>query len=434
MSEQAQEATTSLLLNDEQEEDEHVSNLAEPMEVVAPSSNTHIVRRPILNKDMDVYAYDLLYGECGEGEDQGSSDSSQLMLNAFLDIGIDTIAEDHISIVKITRDFMEGKLPLPFPSCDVALELPDDAFKHGPCAAALESLATKGFMIAYRITEPGEDLAEYMEHIDLLKIDLEVWSREQMAELVPELLNRRVRLLATNVNTREELAYCEYLGLEHFHGRFISEPVIVSGSTLKPNRVALINILQILEDPDCDITALEELIVRDVTLSYKILRIINSAFYGFRRKIESVKQAVVSLGLKVIRDWFVVISLTDIEDKPQVLMFQCLQRARMLQLLTETVGLNKDTGFTIGLFSSIDAIMDQPMDVILQALPLSDEITEALLQREGTLGELLDIVIRYESGDWNYINSVGFEPSELSTYYFESMCWTRGLFEQIKSE
>ena len=78
--------------------------------------------------------------------------------------------------------------------------------------------------------------------------------------------------------------------------------------------------------------------------------------------------------------------------------------------------------------------MDQPMEVILKALPLSDEITEALLERDGILGELLDVVIKYENGDWNYINSVGFEPSELSTYYFESMRWTRGLFDQIKSE
>ncbi len=419
---------------DEHDKEEYEMNLAESMEVVAPSSNTHIVRKPILDKDMEVYAYDLLYGEFGGEEGSQSSDSSQLMLNAFLDIGIETIAEDHLSIVKITRDFMEEKLPLPFPSCDVALELPDDAFKQGSCKEDLEKLAKKGFMIAYRITEPGEDIEEYMEQIDLLKIDLKVWSREQLAEKLPDLMNRRVRLLATNVNTREELTYCEYLGLEHFQGQFISEPVVVAGNTLKPSRVALINILQILEDPDCDISVLEDLIVRDVTLSYKILRIINSAFYGFRRKIESVKQAVVALGLKVIRDWFVVISLTDIDDKPQVLMFQCLQRARMMQMLTDTVGLNKDTGFTIGLFSSIDAIMDQPMDVILKALPLADEITEALLEREGTLGELLDIVIRYESGDWNYINSVGFEPSELSTYYFESMCWTRGLFEQIKSE
>lgn len=169
-------------------------------------------------------------------------------------------------------------------------------------------------------------------------------------------------------------------------------------------------------------------------LVYKILRIINSAFYGFRRKIDSVKQAVVSLGLTVIRDWFIIISLTNIDDKPQSLMFQTLQRARMMQLLADVMGVNKDTGFTVGLFSSIDAIMDQPMEAVLKALPLSHEITEALMEREGVFGELLNIVVHYEEGDWKYINSIGFETSELSTYYFESMLWTRELFEQIKND
>jgi EAL and modified HD-GYP domain-containing signal transduction protein len=102
-------------------------------------------------------------------------------------------------------------------------------------------------------------------------------------------------------------------------------------------------------------------------------------------------------------------------------MFQTLQRARMTKLLPDVMGLNKDTCFTIGLFSSTDAIMDQPMDIVLQSLPLSHEITDALLEREGLLGELLDLVIRYENGDWKNISSVGFEASELSAYYFESL-------------
>lgn len=283
-------------------------------------------------------------------------------------------------------------------------------------------------------SDPSANYEDILEHIHMLKVDLSVWSRDQLAVFIPELLGRDVKLAATNVNTQDEQAYCQELGFEFFQGQFVSEPVMVSGNTLKPSRMALLNILKLLEDPDCDISDLEELISQDITLSYKILRIINSAFYGFRRKIDSVKQAVVSLGLKVIRDWFIVISLTDIDDKPESLMFQTLQRARMMQLLSDVMGLNKDTGFTIGLFSSIDAIMDQPMEVILKSLPLSDEITDALLDREGLLGELLDIVIRYEQGDWKNINSVGFEASELSTYYFESMIWTRGLFEQIKAE
>lgn len=418
----------------EKEEEEPVLNLAEPLVEVRPPSNAHLVRRPLYDESMEVYAYDLLYGEIEKTVATDSSEASQVMLNAFLDIGLDVISEDCLSVISITEDFVQGRLPLPFPPDDVVLELPESMSRPGLSILPLEALAAKGYKLTLVVNEPTVELQEILKYIHMLKIDLSVWSKEQLGSFIPKLAHRNVKLLAANVDTREDFQYCKELGFELYQGQFMSEPVVVSGSTLKTNRIALLNILKLLEDPDCDISDLESLISQDITLSYKILRIINSAFYGFRRKIDSVKQAVVSLGLKVIRDWFIIISLADVNDKPQSLMFQTLQRARMMQRLADVMGLNKDTGFTIGLFSSIDAIMDQPMETVLKALPLSHEITEALLEREGLLGELLDIVIRYENGDWKNINSVGFEASELSTYYFESMLWARGLFEQIGND
>ncbi|MBL4580971.1 MAG: HDOD domain-containing protein [Gammaproteobacteria bacterium] len=410
-----------------------MSNLAEPLVEARPPSNVHIVRQPLLNTDMEVYAYDLLYGEVEPAKVSWSNESCEIMLSVFLDIGLKVISEDCPSVISITEDFVYGRLPLPFPPDDVVLELPSSLYSRDMSLVPLEALCAKGYKLSLVASDPLDELEGILEYIYMLKVDLEVWSKEQLEFSIPKYLSSNVKLVATNVNTRDEQEYCQALGFELFQGRFVSEPVVVSGSTLKPSRMALLNILKLLEDPDCDISDLEDLISQDITLSYKILRIINSAFYGFRRKIDSVKQAVVSLGLKVIRDWFIVISLADIDDKPESLMLQTLQRARMMQLLSDVMGLNKDTGFTIGLFSSIDAIMDQPMEMILKSLPLSNEITEALLEREGLLGELLDIVIRYERGDWKNINNVGFEASELSTYYFESMLWARGLFEQIKT-
>ena len=422
------------LENSANEEEEPVLSLAEPLVEIKSPTNAHVVRQPVFDNETEVYAYELLYGEMEQDGHAASDNCSQLLLNAFVDIGLETISQDRLSIIRITEDFLEGRLPLPFPANDVVLELPENVDGPGKSMAPLEDLRKRGFKLAYAAHDSEAEIGELLNYIDLLKIDLLGWNKVQLESSVPKFRDHNIKLLANNVNTRDELTYCQELGFDLYQGQFISEPAIVSGGTLKPSRMALLNILKVLEDPDCDISVLEELISQDITLSYKILRIINSAFYGFRRKIESVKQAVVSLGLKVIGDWFIIISLTDIDDKPQCLMFQTLQRARMMQLLADVVGLNKDTGFTIGLFSSIDAIMDQPMETILKALPLAPEITEALLEREGMLGELLNIVIHYEKGDWNYINNVGFETSELSTYYFESMVWARGLFEQIKKE
>lgn len=425
--------TTNSMPGSNDNEEEEVSNVAEPLLEVLPPSNVHIVRQPLLDKNLEVFAYELLYGELEPPQTSWGNEACQVMLDVFVDIGLKVISEDSLSVISITDDFIHGRLPLPFPPNDVILELPE-IHKPELSLVALQALCAKGYKLSLSVSESSADYEDIMEHIYMLKIDFSAWDKAQLEAFIPKLHSCDVKLVATNVTTQDEYAYCQELGFEVFQGQFISEPVVVSGNSLKPSRMALLNILKLLEDPDCDISDLEELISQDVTLSYKILRIINSAFYGFRRKVESVRQAVVSLGLKVIRDWFIVISLTDIDDKPESLMFQTLQRARMMQLLADEMGLNKDTAFTVGLFSSIDAIMDQPMDIVLESLPLSDEITDALLKREGLLGELLGIVVRYELGNWKNINSVGFEASELSTYYFESMVWTRNLFEQIKDD
>jgi len=126
--------------------------------------------------------------------------------------------------------------------------------------------------------------------------------------------------------------------------------------------------------------------------------------------------------------------MTDIDDKPPELIFQCLQRAHMMQSLSEAAGINKDTGFTTGLFSSLDALMDQPMDKVLDSLPLAEEITQALLKREGKLGELLEAVLHYERGEWQDINADKFKADNLSKHYIESLSWTTDLVKQFTAQ
>ena len=195
--------------------------------------------------------------------------------------------------------------------------------------------------------------------------------------------------------------------------------------------MALLRVLATLEDPNCSAAAIEDLISQDVSLSYKILRIVNSAFYNMTRKIESVKQAVVVLGIDTVRDWMIIIMLTDIDDKPSELIALCLQRARTMQLLASDYRLSPDSCFTIGLFSSIDAMLDQPMETILGELPLASEITEALLTSSGQSGSMLESIKSYERGDWEQIADCGFCAKNISESYMQSIVWTRDLYKQI---
>jgi EAL and modified HD-GYP domain-containing signal transduction protein len=393
-----------------------------------------LARQPIFDKELKVFAYELLFrsGDTNIASvTDGNSASSQVMINAFLEIGIDTISGGRVCFVNLTRDFIVGQLPLPLPPSICVIEILEDIQVDEELLTSIKSFTDKGFIVALDDYVFEKDKTPLFELIDIVKIDIMACDQDLLKDNVNQLKAHNVRLLAEKVETQEEFELCKSLGFDYFQGYFISKPVLIKGVDLKPNRIALLKVLTMLEDPDCDIDVLEGLISRDVVLSYKLLRIISSPYFGFRREITSIKHAVVTLGLKAIRDWFVVIALTNIDDKPNELILMTLQRAAMMKSLSKAFQVDSDVAFTTGLFSLIDAIMDQSMSTILNALSLSNDITSALIAGEGRLGELLTAVILYERGQWKELEDSQGGSDEFSTHYLEAVNWANDLIRTI---
>lgn len=404
-----------------------------------PSSlaDVYIARQPIFDVEQNVFAYELLF-RSGDVEvanvDDGNSASSQVMINAFLEIGIESLVGNHSCFINLTRDFIVGQLPLPLPQETVVLEVLEDIDVDQELLDSLQVFSDKGYTIAlddYIFTDDKEPLFDI---IDILKVDIMESDRNTLISEVARFKTKNIKLLAEKVETQEEFELCKKLGFHYFQGYFFSKPKILSTQTLQPNRISLMRMLATLQDPGCEVEDLEDLIKLDVSVSYKILRIINSALYNLQRDIDSIKQAIVILGLKTIRDWLTVITLTNLDDKPEELIQLCLQRARMLQQLATGAGFNSDTGFTIGLLSTLDALMDQPMEKIVTDLPLAVEVKEALLGEDGHLGSLLKQAISYERGEWQ---DTGVEPGEekesMGAIYLDSIVWASDLCKQLSS-
>ena len=405
-------------------------------EIDSSVGDIFVARQPIFDANLSVHAYELLFrsGDTGAANvTDGNAATSQVMINAFLGIGIETLTDNRISFINLTREFIVGHFPMPLPAGSVVLEILEDVEVDDELLAALKEFSDKGYTIALDDYVFEDDKTPLFDIIDIVKIDLMACDRDQLEAEVDRLKLHGVKLLAEKVETQEEYELCKELGFDYYQGYFFSKPTIVTGQALKSNRVALMEILATLQDSNCDVTELEALIKQDVSISYKILRIINSAFYNLPREIRSIKQAIVALGLNTIREWLTVITLTDIDDKPPELILLTLQRARMLQTLSKVSGLNEDAGFTAGLFSSLDAIMDRPMGEVLAELPLASEITEALLKREGDLGNLLQTALNYERGDWEGMDPTQPMVVELSNCYLESISWASELVSRLKS-
>lgn len=362
--------------------------------------NLYIGRQPIYNRKLDVVAYELLYRDNDQNHARvtdGDTASSQVIINALLEIGLENLIGKHQAFINLTRSFLLDTAFLQLPKEQLVLEVLEDIALDAEMLTALEHLSKEGYTIALDDFVFHELARPALEIADIVKIDVLALSVEAIQEHVSLLKKYNLKLLAEKVETHEMLEQCQAWGFDHFQGYFLSRPKIVEGRRMPAIRLTALRTLGILQNPSLSFDNLKEVVAQDVTLSYKLLRYINSAAVALPRKVDSIHQALIIAGINCIRMWATLMVLSNVDDKPHSLMTTALTRAKMSELLANAMGL-KDlhTFFTVGLFSTLDALMDQPLAEILEALPLSDTVKDALLHHQGLHGDILRAVLSYE--------------------------------------
>lgn len=386
-----------------------------------------IGRQPIFDRDLEVYAYELLFRSGTEnraGDFDGDQATSQVIVNAFIEIGLDQIVGNQLAFINLTRSFVTSSAPLPFPKERVVLEVLEDIHPDAEVVAGVRNLVAQGYSVALDDFVFHEDLRPLIEVAHLVKIDLMLVARAELEEHVRILRAYPVKLLAEKIETQEEFELCKELGFDYFQGYFLSRPNVVQSQQLPPNRIAVLQLLSKLQNPDTDVGEIERLISQDLALSYKLLRYINSAFFSLPRKIDSIRQAVLYLGTQAIKTWVTLLVVAGLGNKPAELVIQAMQRAKMCELLAQTAKRpHTEAYFTVGLFSLLEALMDMPLEKILESLPFTEDIRNALLKCEGPYGEALACVIAYEKGDFNRAWFDRLAPSQMTDAYLASARW-----------
>ena len=395
-------------------------------------------RQPIYRRNMDVYAYELLFRQQGADQAEftdGDSATSRVLYNTFVEIGVDDIVGRHRAFVNLTPAFLLGRYPLPRAEGQLVLEILEDTPVTDEIVEAVANLRARGYTIALDDFVYQPHLEPLVRMADIIKIDLMQLGEGQLEEHVHRLSRDGTRLLAEKVETHEEFHHCRELGFDLFQGFFFCKPEVVRGNHLPTNRVAVAELLAALQDPEVELSTLEKLISRDVTLSYRLLRLINSAYFSLRREVDSVGRALLLLGLDAIRNWATLLTLSSVEDKPTELVRTAVVRARLCQNLGTRA--DPDTGsdlyFTVGLFSTLDALLDQPLEDALGQLPLSQPVAAALLEGSGTPGAVLACALAYEQGDWRAVetNTCGIAPASVRDAYLEALQWADDLMREI---
>ncbi|MFC1692004.1 EAL and HDOD domain-containing protein [Candidatus Latescibacterota bacterium] len=385
-------------------------------------------RQPIYDRNLKVIGYELLFRNYETEQatiTDGDQATTQVILNTFMEIGLERLIGSGKAFINLTRNFFLEKYPLPFLRDRVVLEVLEDIILDEELIAGVRALSDSGFTIALDDVVNPEDIIPLLDIADIVKLDIIALELDRLHEYVNILRKHNVKLLAEKVETLEIFKLCKELGFDYFQGFFLSKPHVVKGQRIPESRLSIIRLLSKIKTPDITFKEIEELISQDVSLSYKLLRLINSSFYGLHTKITSIHQAVTLLGIKHIQNWVQLIFLSKIEDKPRDLMVTAMVRAKMCELISESLEEElAEMGFIVGLFSVLDALLDMPLEEVITSLPFSDDITNALLRHEGPLGSVLHCVLAYEKGEWDEVLCPDNKPEVVSDAYLKSLDWS----------
>lgn len=392
-----------------------------------------VARQPVYTRELEVYAYEL-NPQIEPTPNAVPSDqaTSQLIINAFMDIGIERLAGKSLALISLSEHFLKSDYVLPLPIDQVILKIPAQLQISDEILAGILRLHKQGYKLALDNYLQHPALQPLAKLAEIIVINIDELQATQISQQLSTLKKQHPLVLADHVNRHEQYENCHRLGADYIQGYFLNRPRIVRGESLSASQANVINLLSTLHDPDTDTASVVDIISKDVALSYKLLQLMNSALFSRSSKIESIQHAIVMLGRKQLSSWASMLALSDMDNKPREQIRISMIRARSCELLAERAGLNhQDVFFTVGLLSSLDLLMDKSLAELIKPLPLADTVSHALLRRQGDAGAALSCVLAQEEGDWVKIRFAGLPASTLSDINIDAINWAEDVLNSM---
>jgi c-di-GMP-related signal transduction protein len=397
-----------------------------------------VARQPILDTARRVFGYELLFRASAEATSCDAASeraSARVITDALLTFGLDTLTGGRPAFINITRNLLlDGVSPM-LPPGRVVLELLEDIGGDPDVIATCEALRKTGYAIALDDFVPTAENAALVPLADYVKVDFRSsLDAETRRELARSPAMRRVALIAEKVETAEECDAAIREGFSFLQGHFFGKPAIQSARDIPDHQLGCLKLLRALHQPGLTVSGLEDLIKHDVSLCYRVLRVVNSAGYGLRSEVDSIRQALVLLGLERVRRWASLWLLAGLNQgaHPELVTMATV-RARCTEVLSiETAGQEAGAqGFLLGMGSMLGTILERPIEVVASQLPLTAETKAALLGDQNPSRLRLDCVIAYERGDWTVCAETArlanVDPTLLPRAHAEALQWSRKL-------
>lgn len=408
-----------------------------------PSELPLLARQPILDHNLQIIGYELLCRPIPQDtrewqENTGDYATSEVVIGAYQELGLEKVTGGLPAFINFTENWLHNP---PIVSAHMLVaEILEYIEASEATIAAIEKLRRMNYQIALDdyLGEPHQD--ELLPYVDIVKVDiLRLENLDNLASLIREHQRPGLTWLAEKVETPEEFEICRKAGCTLFQGYFFSKPVNMYGRRVPDNKLAVLQLLTLLEKPDAEIEDINKALQSEPQLSFRLLQLVNSAAMGCVTEVSSVQQALMMVGLEKVKTWAQVLALGQLEDKPAILRDQAVLRGFLMQeLAAANKQLDTNTAFTLGLFSLLDAFLDIPMKEVCERLKLPSPTDQALLNHTGEYGQLLALVEQIEHAQWDSVNWVslatkGITAPTVVQAFYSAIAATKTLLNDARS-
>lgn len=405
--------------------------------VTPVTSNVYVGRQPILDRSGRTYAFELLYRDEHAGPvriDNPDEATQRVVSAALLEWGFERLIGDRIGFINAAYGLLRDDLLSILPVERTVIEVLEDVLLDEAIIATVRSAHEQGLKFALDdvvdLDRPGIELIA--PYISIVKLDVLGIARDDLGRM--SRLTRRAfpnaLLLAEKVEDTEMYQECLGLGFDLFQGYYFAKPETLARQSRPTNVSAAVLLLAEVSRADVDINRIESLIAADPSLAYSLLRLVNSSSFGLNVRVESIRHAIVLLGLVQVRQLAVLLTMArnSVATSEEIIVLASV-RAQMAQRLAE--GAQAQLAFTTGLLSVIDTVFGSPMEELIAGLPLPAEVKDALLTGTGPIGEIMEVVYAFERADIEAVERLRpGQADQMREIYATSVSWA----EEVRRE
>ena len=414
------------------------------------ASNKYIVRRPIKDALSQVIGYEILY----HGEDQlyGSIDpgtkanefAAADTIYSFLTQNTEKVAGS-LNFMTFTTTLLMKKVPRLFNTADLVIQIDDSVIIHPLAMHFVQMYSKEGYKIAVNEFQFAPRYLSMIDTIDYIKLNFRTMSDISLHNVIEIANSMGKRCIATEVETEELYQKALSMGVYAMEGSFVAEKLASRAHSSGYLQSNFFRLMVAVTRDDPDIEEINQIISMDATLTYALLRVANSVQFATRNRTTSVLQAIMKLGIEQLKQWIYLLSVSNGNGEVDPFFEEFLKlsftRANLCSELlnyTRAVPISKGEAYLMGMFSTLQYLIDAPLEEILAEVPVAEEIKTALLTKEGPGGALYDLVLSYENADWNRVNvlaeQLGIPANLLTTLYFECVESANQVWESINTQ